>query len=46
MGGFAGVKGEELAGKARGLFGDEGVRFLFVYYAGPGCFAVRIDRGE
>lgn len=46
MVGCAVVQGEELAGKARELFEDEGVKFLFVYYAGPGCFAVRIDRGE
>ncbi|OOQ84161.1 hypothetical protein PEBR_31596 [Penicillium brasilianum] len=46
MVGFAVVKGEELGQKAEELFEDEGVRFLFVYYAGPGCFAVRIDRGE
>jgi hypothetical protein len=45
MVGFAVVKGEELGVKAGELLEDEEVKFLHVYYAGPGCFAVRIDRG-
>lgn len=42
---FAVVQGEELGMKAGEMLGDEGVGFLLVYYAGPGCFAVRVDRG-
>jgi hypothetical protein len=45
MVGFAVVAGEELGEKAGEMLGDEGVGFLLVYYAGPGCFAVRVDRG-
>ena len=41
---FAVVSGEELEGKAAELLVKDGVSFLHVYYAGPGCFAVRIDR--
>lgn len=41
---FAVVKGEELEGKAEELLKAEGVRFLHVYYAGPGCFAARVDK--
>jgi hypothetical protein len=45
MVGFAVVQGSELGVKAGEMLGDEGVEFLLVYYAGPGCFAVRVDRG-
>lgn len=38
------VQGTELKGKAGELLGGDGVSFLHVHYAGPGCFAVRIDR--
>jgi hypothetical protein len=44
MVGFAVVEGEELGKKAGEMLGEDGVGFLLVYYAGPGCFAVRVDR--
>ena len=37
------VGGEELADRARVLLRD-GVAFLHAHFAGPGCFAFRIER--
>jgi hypothetical protein len=39
------LKGEGLVEKATDMFGDEKVQYLHVHYAGPGCFAVRVERG-
>lgn len=36
-------EGTELAEKAAGLLARPGARFLNVYFARPGCFAVRIE---
>ncbi|KAA8649442.1 hypothetical protein EYZ11_008125 [Aspergillus tanneri] len=41
---FVVTQGSELAEKAEGLFQNKDVGYLHAYYAGPGCFAVRIDR--
>jgi hypothetical protein len=38
------VPGTELEDAAAGLFGDERTAFVHVHNAGPGCFAVRLDR--
>ncbi len=38
------VPGPELADHARALLGD-GAEFVHAHFAGPGCFAFRIDRG-
>src|SRR3954447_14827469 len=38
------VPGEALADRARTLL-DDGAAFLHAHFAGPGCFAFRIDRG-
>ena len=38
------VDGVELGDVAAGLLDDEGVAYLHVHNAGPGCFAARIDR--
>lgn len=43
MGKFEVVNGDELKGKAEELL-SAGMEYLHVYYAGPGCFAVRVDR--
>lgn len=40
------VAGKDLVGKAEELFTESGVEYLRVHYAGPGCFAVRIDKAE
>ena len=37
------VRGPELADHARALLGD-GAEFVHAHFAGPGCFAFRIDR--
>jgi hypothetical protein len=37
------VPGPELASRARALLGD-GAAFVHAHFAGPGCFAFRIDR--
>lgn len=41
---YAVVDGKELMGKAEELLSDTRVEYLLVYYAGPGCFAVRVDK--
>lgn len=38
------VEGPDLAGAATEALAAEGVAYLHVHNAGPGCFAVRIDR--
>jgi hypothetical protein len=38
------VGGERLAERARALL-DDGAAFVHAHFAGPGCFAFRIDRG-
>jgi hypothetical protein len=38
------VQGAELEATVGGLFDDDDVSYLHVHNAGPGCFAVRIDR--
>lgn len=43
------ISGSELLKRAEEFFKGEGeayAEYLNVHYAGPGCFAVRIDRGE
>lgn len=44
MVGFAVVEGKNLAERAESLFADAKVEYLHVHNAGPGCFAVRIDK--
>jgi hypothetical protein len=39
------VDGVELGATAVRLLQDVAVAYLHVHNAGPGCFAVRIDRG-
>jgi hypothetical protein len=41
---FAVVEGNSLTERAESLFADAKVDYLHVHYAGPGCFAVRIDK--
>lgn len=46
MVGFQIVDGKNLISCAESMFGAEGeaeVEYIHVYYAGPGCFAVRLD---
>ena len=38
------IKGEELRDRASALLADADVSFLHVHFAGPGCFAFRVDR--
>jgi hypothetical protein len=38
------VPGEQLAERAGALLDEEDVDFLHVHFAGPGCFAFRVDR--
>jgi hypothetical protein len=38
------LKGEEFRDRATELLADPGVAFLHVHFAGPGCFAFRVDR--
>lgn len=40
------VPGSELEETAERLLADDAVSYLHVHNAGPGCFAVRIDRGH
>lgn len=42
--GFAIGEGRDLEEKAGGLFKDLKAEYLHVHYAGPGCFAVRVDK--
>lgn len=44
MVGFTIVEGKDLAERAQSLFSDTSVEYLHAHYAGPGCFAVRVDR--
>jgi len=44
MTGAAVLAGERFAEGATELLGDDGVEFLHVHFAGPGCFAFRVDR--
>ena len=39
------VDGSGLVEKAQQFLGKDGVDRVFVYYAGPGCFAVMVERG-
>ena len=39
------IEGERFAERASALLGGEGVAFLHAHFAGPGCFAFRVDRG-
>ena len=38
------LKGERFADRAEELLSDTDVAFLHVHFAGPGCFAFRVDR--
>ena len=38
------LEGERFAERASELLDDARVRFLHVHFAGPGCFAFRVDR--
>jgi Protein of unknown function (DUF1203) len=38
------TRGEEFRERATGLLADPQVAFLHVHFAGPGCFAFRVDR--
>jgi acetyl esterase/lipase len=38
------LEGERFRESAAELLGDEQVAFLHVHFAGPGCFAFRVDR--
>jgi hypothetical protein len=40
------VEGAELEATAEALLADDCVAYLHVHNAGPGCFAVRLDRGQ
>ena len=44
MSGGAVIQGVELRETVERLLDDESVAYLHVHYAGPGCFATRIDR--
>ncbi len=44
MTGAAVLAGELFAERVTELLGDDGVEFLHVHFAGPGCFAFRVDR--
>lgn len=41
---FAIIDGSKLKQKAEEMLSDTRVEYLLVYYAGPGCFAVKVDR--
>lgn len=48
MVGYDTISGDDLLTRAEKFFeekGEEHAEYLNVHYAGPGCFAVRIDRG-
>ena len=38
------LKGEQFRDRATALLEDPDVAFLHVHFAGPGCFAFRVDR--
>ena len=38
------LPGEQFAASATELLDDDAVSFLHVHFAGPGCFAFRVDR--
>ena len=38
------LPGEQLAERAGALLDEDDVDFLHVHFAGPGCFAFRVDR--
>jgi len=38
------IKGEQFDERASALLADADVSFLHVHFAGPGCFAFRVDR--
>jgi hypothetical protein len=38
------TRGEEFRERATDLLADPQVAFLHVHFAGPGCFAFRVDR--
>ena len=38
------LEGEQFRERAEALLADPGVEFLHVHFAGPGCFAFRVDR--
>ena len=38
------VDGRELEGSLMRVFGNERVRYIHLHYAGPGCYACRVDR--
>ena len=38
------LKGEQFRDRATALLDDPDVAFLHVHFAGPGCFAFRVDR--
>ena len=38
------LKGEQFRERAEALLEDPEVEFLHVHFAGPGCFAFRVDR--
>ena len=44
MTGAAVLAGERFTERVTELLGDDGVDFLHVHFAGPGCFAFRVDR--
>lgn len=38
------VNGREIEGSIRRLLADDGVGYLHVHNAGPGCYEVRVER--
>lgn len=38
------VNGREIEGSIRRLLADDGVGYLHVHNAGPGCYDVRVER--
>jgi Protein of unknown function (DUF1203) len=38
------LAGERFAERVPELLDEDGVEFLHVHFAGPGCFAFRVDR--
>ena len=40
------LPGDGLVEKASQMLEDEKVGYVHVHYSGPGCFAVRVERGE
>ena len=49
MVGYDTISGDDLIARAETFLKERGegcAEYLNVHYAGPGCFAVRIDRGE